>query len=373
MDLNTDKAEQSGSGSTLEEKHALVVGVTGIQGNVLASQLVENEWEVTGLARRSDIDIPGVSPVSVELTDANAVSDALKDVHPTHVFFNAWSRQPTEAENCVVNGAMLRNLLHAVESSPRLRHVSLVTGLKHYLGPFEAYALSKPDTPFREEQERLPYENFYYTQEDILFESAARVGFNWSVHRPHTVIGWSIGNAMNMGVTLAVYATICRETGRPFVFPGSREQYDAATDVTDSRILARQLEWAATSPAAANQALNIVNGDIFRWRRMWPIIAEDLGVEPALYPGEPTPLVEQMADMKPIWKGIVSKHNLQPYPIDKLASWWHSDADLGRKIEAFTDVSKSRRLGFLEYQETPGSFRDLFNRLRAERIIPPRS
>ena len=373
MGSDKDKLEQLKGACTPNEKHALVVGVTGIQGNVLASQLVERGWKVTGLARRSDIKIPGVSPVSVELTDATAVSDVLKDVQPTHVFFNAWSRQPTEAENCAVNGAMLRNLLQAVEPCPSLQHVALVTGLKHYLGPFEAYALSKPDTPFREEQERLPYENFYYTQEDILFESAARAGFNWSIHRPHTVIGLAIGNAMNMGVTLAIYAAICRETGRPFVFPGSPEQYDAATDVTDSRILARQLEWAATTPAAANQAFNVVNGDIFRWRRMWSVIAEDLGVEPAPYPGKPTPLVDQMKNIEPVWNGIVKKHKLQPFPIDKLASWWHSDADLGRKIEAFTDISKSRRLGFHEYQETPRSFLDLFDRLRAEKIIPPRS
>jgi hypothetical protein len=166
-----------------------------------------------------------------------------------------------------------------------LSHVALVTGLKHYLGPFEAYAVTKPDTPFREDQPRLPYENFYYVQEDILFETADRVGFTWSVHRPHTVIGHAIGNLMNMGVTLAVYGTICRETGRPFVFPGSPEQYEAATDVTDSRILARHLEWAATNPAAHNQALNIVNGDVFRWRRMWGVLADGLGVEPAPYPG----------------------------------------------------------------------------------------
>lgn len=353
-------------------RHALVVGVTGIQGNTLASRLVERGWDVTGLARRSEINMPGVKPVSVDLSDADSVCAALKDVHPTHVFFTSWSRQCNEAQNCLVNGAMLRNLLDAVEKGPRLRHVALVTGLKHYMGPFEAYALNKPDTPFREDQERLPYENFYYVQEDILFESAARAGFTWSVHRPHTVIGWAIGNAMNMGVTLAVYGSICRETGRPFVFPGSPEQYEAATDVTDARILARQLEWAATEPAAANQALNIVNGDIFRWRRMWGIIAEDLGVKAASYAGEPTPLVEQMADAGPVWDGIVTKYGLQRLPVETLASWWHSDADLGRQIEAFTDVSKSRRLGFLDYQETPDSFLHLFDRLRTERIIPPR-
>ena len=46
------------------------------------------------------------------------------------------------------------------------------------------------------------------------------VAEGWTVHRPHTIIGHAIGNVMNMGSTLAVYASICRETGRPFLFPG---------------------------------------------------------------------------------------------------------------------------------------------------------
>jgi nucleoside-diphosphate-sugar epimerase len=351
-------------------QHALVVGITGIQGGALAERLVAGGWKVTGLARNPRANVAGVDLVAADLLDGAGVKEALRDVEPTHVFFNSWMRQPTEAENCTVNGAMLANLLAAVENKPSLRHVALVTGLKHYLGPFEAYALIKPDTPFREEQPRLEYQNFYYVQEDVLFESAARAGFTWSVHRPHTVIGYAIGNAMNMGVTLAVYAAICKETGRPFMFPGSPQQHEAVTDVTDSRILASQLEWAATAPAAANQALNIVNGDVFRWRRMWGVLAEGLGVEPVEYPGHPTPLVEQMADAAPVWDEIVRKHNLKPFPVEVLASWWHSDADLGRTIETFTDMSKSRRLGFLEFQETSRSFLDLFDRLRAERIIP---
>jgi len=354
----------------MADREALIVGVTGIQGGPLADRLLRNGWTVTGLARRPDAVPGGVRPIAADLCDASSLASALRDVRPTHVFFNAWLRQPTEAENIAVNGAMLRNLLAALDSRDSVRHVALTTGLKHYLGPFEAYAKIRPDTPFREEQPRLDYPNFYYEQEDILFESAARNGFTWSVHRPHTVIGWAIGNAMNMGVTLAVYASICRLTGRPFVFPGSPEQYGAVTDVTDARLLASQLEWAALTDAAANQALNIVNGDVFRWRRMWGLVADMLGVEAADYPGHPTPLVEQMQDAAPLWDDIVRRCGLRPLPVETLASWWHTDADLGRTIETFTDMSKSRRLGFLEYQATPRSFADLFDRLRAERIIP---
>jgi hypothetical protein len=77
-----------------------------------------------------------------------------------------------------------------------------------------------------------------------------------------------------------------------------------------------------------------------------------------------------MQDIRPVWDEIVALHGLAPDNVETLASWWHSDADLGRTIETFTDMSKSRRLGFLDYQETERSFLDLFARLRAENIIP---
>jgi nucleoside-diphosphate-sugar epimerase len=350
--------------------HALVVGVTGISGGNLARRLIGDGWEVLGLCRRPrDLD-GGITPLTADLEDADAVAAAVRGTAPTHVFYATWSRCATEAENCEVNGRMLQNLLDAAAPERSVRHVALVTGLKHYLGPFEAYAKAQPDTPFSEDQARLPYENFYYVQEDVLFAAAERDRFAWSVHRPHTLIGWALGNAMNMGVTLAVYAAICRETGRPFHFPGSREQWEAVTDVTDAGLLAEHLVWAATTPAAANQALNIVNGDVFRWRRLWPRLAAALDVEPVGFDGEPAPLEQQMADAGEIWPEIVRRHGLRDLPVDTLASWWHTDADLGRTIETFTDMGKSRRLGFLGVRDTESSFIDLFARLRAERIVP---
>jgi nucleoside-diphosphate-sugar epimerase len=186
------------------------------------------------------------------------------------------------------------------------------------------------------------------------------------------MIGWALGNAMNMGVTLAAYGAICRAEGRPFVFPGSPQQWEGVTDITDARLLARQLEWAATTPAAADQAFNTVNGDVFRWRRMWEVVAGGLGVEPAPYPGHPTPLEQQMAGAEPVWDRLVAEHGLVPTRLTELASWWHSDADLGRELETFTDMNKSRRFGFLDQQDSARSFLDLFDRLRAARIMPPR-
>jgi len=266
---------------------------------------------------------------------------------------------------------MVRNLLEAVAPAESVQHVALVTGLKHYLGPFEAYGKGNlPATPFREEQPRLDLENFYYAQEDEVFSAAARDGYGWSVHRPHTIIGYAVGNAMNMGTTLAVYATICKELGKPMQFPGSSVQWKSLTDMTDARLLAKQLVWAATTAAARNQAFNVVNGDVFRWNWMWKRLAAWFGVEPAELQGEGTPLEKQLADAAPVWKQIAGKYSLVESDLNVLASAWHTDADLGRPIEVVTDMSKSRKLGFTAYQPTDESFFELFERLRANRLIP---
>ncbi len=266
---------------------ALIAGVTGIVGSNLAHQLLADGWKVYGLARRPSADIGGVNFIAADLLDSAALRSAVANLKPTHVFITTWLRQPTEAENIRVNSAMVRNLLEAVAPANSIRHVALVTGLKHYLGPFEAYGKGKlPATPFREEQPRLDIENFYYAQEDELFAAAHRHNFGWSIHRPHTIIGHALGNAMNMGVTLAVYASICREPGRPFLFPGSTVQWNSLTDMTDARLLARHLEWASTTPAARDQAFNVVNGDVFRWSWMWSRLAHGSVSNPLPFPAK---------------------------------------------------------------------------------------
>jgi len=174
-----------------------------------------------------------------------------------------------------------------------------------------------------------------------------------------------------MGLTLAVQASICRHTGRPFVFPGSATQWNGLTDVTDADVLAEQMIWAATSPEGANEPFNIVNGDIFRWRWMWPRLAAYFGVEPEGFREAPRPLEQQMAAAAPVWAEIVAAHDLVEADLTRLASWWHTDADLGRDIEVVTDMSKSRLAGFTTHRRTLDSFRTLFDRYRTERLIPP--
>lgn len=354
------------------ERIALVVGATGLTGANLAQELVAQGWQTYGLARTTKNQIPGVRMIKADLLDKEHLEEALNHLSPTHVFITTWMRKETEAQNVVVNGTMVRNLLEVLSNKKSVVHVALVTGLKHYLGPFEAFVSEGllPVTPLREDQSRLSLPNFYYTQEDEVFNAAHRDGFSWSVHRPHTVVGKAVDNLMNMGTTLAVYASICKYKGQKFIWPGSEAQWNGISDVTDAGILAKQLIWAATTKEAKNTAFNIVNGDMFRWKWLWVRIAKYFDVECEGFNGSIRALDEQMREDGAVWDEIVKDKGLEEHKLHQLTSPWHTDLDLGRPIEIMTDMSNSRKLGFNEYQNTEESFIKLFERLRLERIIP---
>ena len=150
---------------------ALIIGVTGIVGNSLAEILPLRDtpggpWKVYGVARRPrpswNVDHP-VHYIQCDISDAN---DAVSKLSPltdiTHIFYVSWTSKPTEAENCRVNGAMLCNVLNALmPNAPNFRHVSLQTGVKHYVGPFELLGKVKPnESPFTEDVPRIDAPNF---------------------------------------------------------------------------------------------------------------------------------------------------------------------------------------------------------------------
>ncbi|HIW91877.1 MAG TPA: SDR family oxidoreductase [Candidatus Corynebacterium avicola] len=353
---------------------ALIVGVNGIAGSEIARQLsIRNDWTVYGLSR-SEHELPqGVRQVTADLQDADDVARALKDLRPTHVFITVWSQQENEAENIRVNGAMLRNLFDALSPAGTVEHAALMTGLKHYMGPFEAFGTGEmSETPFREESPRLSTPNFYYAQEDELFAAAERDNFTWSVHRAHTVTGYAVGNAMNFALTLAVHAAIARESNEPLVFPGTELVWNCLTDLTDSRAVAEQMIWASTTPGIGNEAWNVTNGEVFRWRWLWPRLADALGVDWEGPGSEPRALVDRMEGKEKLWGEIADKYDLKESQLDRVASFWHTDSDLGVEVEVVADMTKSRLAGFSTYISTEQAILELFDRYEQDGLVPPR-
>ena len=345
---------------------ALVVGAQGVIGRNLVNHLQQlGNWQIVGVSRRDAPSSGAVRHVSVDLldeADVEAKLGGLGDV--THVFYAAFQDRPSWAELVAPNLAMLVNAVSVVErASPGLRHVSLMQGYKVYgahLGPFK--------TPARETDAGHMPPEFNVDQQGWLAARQVGKAWSWSAIRPSVVCGFALGNPMNLAMVIAVYAAMSRELGLPLRFPGSPGAYDSLIEMTDAGLLARAMVWAATKPRSANQAFNINNGDTFRWSEMWPLIAQDFGLETA--PPLPMSLQDVMADKEALWNRMVEKHGLAPTRYAEVSSWRFGDFVFAWDYDVIADGSKARRFGFHEFVDTREMFLGIFEDFRRRKIIP---
>jgi hypothetical protein len=124
----------------------------------------------------------------------------------------------------------------------------------------------------------------------------------------------------------------------------------------------------AGAPEAANQAFNITNGDIFRWRYMWQHFAAYFGMEAG--PPLGISLAETMAEHEPVWDRIVEKHGLVPTPYSDIALWPYADYVFAPTWDIVSDTTKARFAGFHQVLKSEQMFFDLFDQYRAARLVP---
>ena len=349
-----------------ETQVVLVAGVHGVSGYAAARHWASIPTaSVYGLSRRSAPLPHRVTEILGDLLNPDDLRHKLGKIDFTHVVFGAYVEKPSAAERSISNVAIIENLLDVLEeTSPSLRHITFYQGGKAYgadLGPFK--------TPAREDDPRLMPPNFYYDQEDFLRTRQRGKSWHWTALRPEATIGFGIGNPMNLGMSIAVYASISKELGLPLRFPGTEKSYRVLYQLTSADILAKATTWAGHDAAARNEIFNITNGDYFRWRHLWPRIAEMFGMQPA--DPIPTPLTVYMSDKRPVWEAMVRNHNLQPIPYEQVSSWPFADAILRlMEFDNITSTIKSRRAGFHHCIDTEDMFREFFVDLRERHVIP---
>ncbi|KAA8539067.1 hypothetical protein F0562_025759 [Nyssa sinensis] len=364
----------------------LILGVTGIVGNSFAEILPRSDtpggpWKVYGVARRPRPSWNANHPVEYIQCDISDADDALAKLSPltdvTHIFYTTWASRPTELENCEVNGNMLRNVLRAViPNATNLRHICLQTGTKHYVGSFESFdndQFRPHEAPFTEDLPRLNSPNFYYTQEDILFEEATKKkGLTWSVHRPQVIFGFSPYSLMNIIGTLCVYATICKHENKPLKFSGSNAAWNSYWVASDADLIAEQQIWAAVDPHAKNEAFNCNNGDVFKWKHLWKVLAEKFGVEYHEFDEteKAVSLAEMMKDKGAVWDEIVREKGLVATKLEEVGSWWFADKMFGLAYSLPDSMNKSKEHGFLGFRNSKNSFAYWIDEVKAYKIVP---
>jgi nucleoside-diphosphate-sugar epimerase len=345
---------------------ALITGATGVVGRYLLKHLVQTGgWDIVAVSRRTP-DVEGkYEHLAADLADPSDCRRKLARMNDvSHVFFAAYLEKPTPQEAVAANLGMLRNLVDAIEpAAANLQHINLVEGSKWYgshLGPYK--------TPAKESDPRVSQTMFYYDQQDFLEERQRGKRWTWSAIRPHTICGFAVGNPMNLTMVIAVYAAICKELGLPLSHPGKPANYHTLYQATDSALLSRAMVWMATSPQCGNQAVNVTNGDLFRWSSLWPRIAQFFGMEAG--PQRHINLEQFMADKAPVWERIVRKHGLKPYRFEEIAAWKFGDFVFSMEWDIVSDMVKARSAGWCEALDTEEMFLRLFGEFRQNRIIP---
>jgi nucleoside-diphosphate-sugar epimerase len=287
-----------------DERAVLVAGASGVVGRAALEHLAPH-WPTFGLSRRPP-DTDAGTHVAADLTDPAATRAALAALPPiTHLVYAALYEKPgllagwLEADQMETNRAMLTHCLDGLADHP-LAHVSLLQGTKAY-----GAHVQRMRVPGREREPRVEHPNFYWLQEDLLRDRAAREGFAVTIWRPPVIFGHARGAPMNVLAVLGVYAAIAAETGEGFAFPGGA---CGPIDGVDARLLARAMAWAMDAEAAPGATFNVVNGDVLHWPDLWPALADALGV-PVADP-EPRALAEWLPARADVWDRIRDREGL---------------------------------------------------------------
>ena len=345
-------------------KTALIAGAGGAASKRLIETLLADDWSVLAVARTPRRSVGPLTWITADLFDGPACARALaahRDV--THLFYTARAKHgETGVESVEDNVAMLRNVLDAVEPvAAGLEHVHLVQGTKYYgmhLGPFDA--------PAREDSPRSDVPNFYYDQQDML--SRRNRGWAWSASRPTFIYDFAPERARNAVTVIGAYAAICRELGAPFDYPGSAASFDALRDMTDASLLARAMRHIATASACRNEAFNVVNGDVIRWRDLWPKIAGYFGV--AAGGVRQFAMNEWVRDKQPVWDSIVRRDGLVGSGLHDIADWAFADFHWAHGYDVTSSTAKLRKSGFTETLDSAQTLLDHLTRYREAKILP---
>ena len=349
-------------------KTALIAGAGGAASKRLIEVLLTDpEWSVIGLARTPRPNAGRLRWIAADLFNRAACARALEGERGvTHVFYTSRAKHgETGVESIPDNVAMLANVVDAVEPiAAGLEHIHIVEGTKWYgmhLGPFPMPAREDADIT------HLP-DNFYFAQQRMLAERQRDKHWAWSASRPTFIYDFAPERARNAVAVIGAYAALCRELGRPLAFPGSAAAFDAHRDLTDASLLARAMAFIAVTPACRNEAFNVANGDIVRWRDLWPGIAAHFGMEAGGV--QPFSLNEWVRDKQPVWDAVIRRHGLAETKLDAVADWAFADFHWAQGYDVVSSRAKLRAAGFPETIDSGAMLRAHLQAYREAKILP---
>jgi hypothetical protein len=181
------------------------------------------------------------------------------------------STSSLHSRTLTIVGQLLQNCLDALQlASIRPKRFLLQTGAKNYgghLGPALA--------PKVESDPRVLIEpNFYYPQEDMLFEYCRKNAVEWNVVRPSYILGAVEDAAMNVVYPLAVYAAVQKYKGEKLIWPGGTAAWEKELVQSSAMLNSYLSEYVVLTQETSNEAYNAADGCNFTYGRLWRDLAK---------------------------------------------------------------------------------------------------
>ncbi|KIW10997.1 hypothetical protein PV08_10296 [Exophiala spinifera] len=245
-----------------------------------------------------------------------------------------------------VNVAMLSKFLQALSHTDiKPKRFLLQTGAKNY-----GTHLGRARTPNLESdpQPRHLAPNFYYPQEDLVFEYCATNGVEWNVIRPPFIVGTSSTAQMNGLYAFAVYAAVAAERGTTLAFPSTWELWQQYCAHHGSALLTGYLsEWVILEDKCRNEAFNSQDTSPISWDRIFHELVRWFGVQKGVQPPS-----EDDSD----WPEFKSQRRYGPPQSCKLAFsmvGWAKDPE---NHKAWKDIMQRENLTFDPFLEVEANF-----------------
>lgn len=274
---------------------AIVTGANGISGHhmVRVLALSPKRWtKIYCLSRNPPVLKGGLPPnaehISLDFLQSPEKIGAVlieKGIKADYAFFFSYIQvepKPGELiwsnaeEMCRVNTELLSNFLEGLTRADiKPKRIMLQTGAKNY-----GVHLGQTIIPQEESDPRVTLEpNFYYTQEDCLWDYCKKRDIGWNICMPSFILGAVPNAAMNVCFPLAVYATVTKALGENLEFPSDLRAWESPQSQSTSLLNAYLEEWSVLTPTAKNQKFNAFDDSAFTWGRFWPKLAELYGLE----------------------------------------------------------------------------------------------
>ena len=356
---------QTSPETTMKTKNLLIVGSSGAVGGAVSRHFAQNEdYDFSTLTRSAEPPEGVRHAIKADLLDPESLNDSMDELSSvTHLFYAALKPNSDPLVEARENETMLRTTLDALKkANAPLEHVIFVQGGKVYGAHLGIYK-----TPAKENDSRHFPPNLYFNHEDLVRERSEKDGFRYTAIRPDIIIGDSMGSAMNLGNLIGVYGTLCKELGVAMQFPGTPKAYEVLVNVTSAEVLAQSVEWAFEEEKTG--AFNITNGDVFRWKHVWPEICAFFGLEE----GEPQAisLQERLSSQSEMWTQLVKKYELEQHDVLDYSQGSFGDFIFNVETDAIFDTTKARQAGFTGMnQKSNEAIIEHLKSMQRQKLIP---